>query len=91
MSKHDLITCKKCSRVYFSIPRKRAEEEVTRANKFYNSCTDEMKKKHFKSEPSKIALYESCSCGNNYKDFRDFKKEDKKEGEIILPLISRKE
>lgn len=91
MSKHNLITCLSCSRVYFSIPRKRAEEEVTRANNFYNSCSESMKLKHFKSGPSKIALYESCSCGNNYKNFRDFKVEDKREGEIILPLINKKE
>ena len=87
--KTKLATCNKCNKVYFIISRKKAQVDVTISNKYYLSCTEEMKKKHFKAGPSKISTYESCMCGNSYKDFRDFKVGDSAPGDMLIPLIDR--
>lgn len=87
----NLTTCNKCNKVYFVVSRKKAEEEITNSNKYYLKCTEEMKKKHFKAGPAKIATYESCQCGTSYKDFRDFKIGDCQPGDMLISIIDRKD
>jgi len=86
-----LATCTNCNRVCFIVSRKRAQEEVTVNNKFYLKCTDAMKAKMFPGGSSTVARYESCSCGNSYKKFRDFKKGDANNGDMLLPILDKKD
>lgn len=87
----NLTTCNQCNKVYFKISRKKAKDEVTMANKFYIKCTPELKSKFFKKGPAKLSQYESCLCGNNYKNFRDFKEGDCEVGEMLTGIIDRKQ
>lgn len=87
-----LITCNRCNKVAFEVPRKGAESEVAAFNKYFNGLSKGQQREYYGGTGSNIEFYEGCHyCGNNYKDFRDAVDGDCPDGCTINPVISRRE
>jgi len=60
----NLVSCKRCNKIYFIISRKEMELQIIDYKKYYNSLNLEDQKYHGK--PSEIeSWYKCCYCNSN--------------------------
>jgi len=88
MTDNDLVTCKKCGRVHFTVSLDYATKQVQQFNEYYNTLTVEQQQMYYNGKLSTIDSYFKCiACGNDFKNFRPFQEGDCPDGVTINSIL----
>jgi len=84
----NLVVCNKCGWVYFAVSREFANMQVETFNTFFYTLSKEKRKEYYGNSPSHISNFETCYCGNSYKNFHEHGKNDiQLNGSTINPIL----
>ena len=83
------VTCNKCGWVWFQVSREHAVKQVAEFNIYFESLSKQEQNDYYGGRGAVLERYESCWCGNSYKNFRDSKPGDCPDGCTISPIIDR--
>lgn len=95
MKEFDLVTCKKCKWVHFSISMEFAKSETDKFINFYNTLDDEGKS-HYGDTTYKTLMhqYTHCMfCNSPHTNFRDYDEtiDNNIDGHTINPIVHYEE
>jgi rubredoxin len=83
-------TCINCGWVHKEVSLEYAENEVARFNEYYDILTPKEQQDYYGGHRSSMDRYTRCfSCGESYKNFRDYREGDCPVGVTIGPILDR--